>query len=149
MDRDADVDLKKYATFAWSPGTPASSELTQRSIEQAIEQQLAAKGVARAAEGATPDLLVVTHVSKEDRTELHVDDYGYAASRGRWVGAYPTRAYTTTYTVGTLIVDLVDAPTRALVWRGAASSTIGDDPAKLKKKIAKVVTKMFVEYPQR
>ena len=51
--------------------------------------------------------------------------------------------------VGTLLVDISDARTSALVWRSLASSDIrpNDKPETGEKKIAKATEKMFKNYP--
>ena len=51
------------------------------------------------------------------------------------------------YTVGTLVVDIWDASTKKLVWRGTASKTLSDDPSKSTKNINEAMTKIFKEYP--
>jgi Domain of unknown function (DUF4136) len=52
-----------------------------------------------------------------------------------------------TYTEGTLVVDLYDATTRKMVWRGVAQATVSDKPEKNALKIDKSLAKMFARYP--
>ncbi len=49
--------------------------------------------------------------------------------------------------VGTLIVDLVDSDSGDLVWRGVGSGTLSTKPEKNEKKINKVASKMFKNFP--
>jgi hypothetical protein len=51
--------------------------------------------------------------------------------------------------VGTLVVEISDARTSALVWRSLASSDIrpNDKPETREKKITKSTEKMFKNYP--
>jgi hypothetical protein len=53
--------------------------------------------------------------------------------------------------VGTLVVDIIDTRTNAIVWRSLASSDISatDTPEKRDKKIAKAMEKMFKNYPPK
>ena len=53
--------------------------------------------------------------------------------------------------VGTLVVDIADARTGAIVWRSLASSDISptDKPESRDKKIAKATEKMFKNYPPK
>ena len=53
--------------------------------------------------------------------------------------------------VGALVVDITDARTRALVWRGMASGDIkpSDKPEQRDKKLAKATEKMFKNYPPK
>jgi hypothetical protein len=52
---------------------------------------------------------------------------------------------------GTLVVDIFDARTSAIVWRSLASSDIRptDNPESRDKKIAKATEKMFKNYPPK
>ena len=49
--------------------------------------------------------------------------------------------------VGTVIVDIFDARSKSLVFRGIAKGELSDDPEKRAKKIAKAVDKMFKDFP--
>jgi hypothetical protein len=53
--------------------------------------------------------------------------------------------------VGTLVVDISDARTGAIVWRSLATSDIRptDKPESRDKKIAKATEKMFKNYPPK
>jgi hypothetical protein len=53
--------------------------------------------------------------------------------------------------IGTLVVDISDAQTGALVWRSLASSDIRptDKPETREKKIATATQKMFRNYPPK
>lgn len=148
VDWDAKAPFASYKTWAFKPGTPARSELNQTRLESILTNALAAEGLAPA--GADPDLWVVTHAASEIRQGVRVTDYGYGYGAGYYrygYGYHDIEVDSYEYKVGTLIVDIVDAKTGKLAWRGEASDTIGDDPKKLEKKVAKVVTKMFQQYP--
>ena len=51
------------------------------------------------------------------------------------------------YQVGTLVVDLVDADSGRLVWRGTATDTIVHSQEKKAKKIRKAAVKLFKKFP--
>jgi hypothetical protein len=48
---------------------------------------------------------------------------------------------------GTLVVDLLDAASRELVWRAVARDTLSDKTDKNAKKLAKATKKMFEDFP--
>ena len=50
-------------------------------------------------------------------------------------------------TVGTLVVDLFDAKTKQLMFRGSAQDEISDKPEKNAKKLAKASDKLFKDFP--
>jgi hypothetical protein len=51
------------------------------------------------------------------------------------------------YTVGTLVVDMFDAKSKNLVFRGTAEDEISDNAEKNKKRLEKAATKMFKNFP--
>jgi hypothetical protein len=54
---------------------------------------------------------------------------------------------TSEYTVGTLVVDIFDAKSKQLVFRGAAQDELSDKPEKNVKKLDKAANKMFKDFP--
>jgi Domain of unknown function (DUF4136) len=51
------------------------------------------------------------------------------------------------FTVGTLVVDVFDAKTKALMYRGIAQDELSDKPEKNAKKLAKASDKLFKDFP--
>jgi len=49
--------------------------------------------------------------------------------------------------VGTLVVDLFDAKTKQLVWRGNSSDTLSNNSNKNIQNLDKDVAKMFKQFP--
>jgi hypothetical protein len=54
-----------------------------------------------------------------------------------------------TYEVGTLVLDMYDAQTKRLVWRGVATKTVSKKPEKNEKALEKAVEKMFKNFPPK
>jgi hypothetical protein len=110
---------------------------------------LAEKGLARVEPGGSPDVLVAYHASFD--RNLRID--GFSTGWGPF-GLGPDRSGSATVQpilVGTLVVDIRDARTRALVWRGMASGDIkpSDKPEQRDKKMSNATAKMFRNYPPR
>ena len=73
---------------------------------------------------------------------------GWGWRRGGGFGGFGDATTTTdTYKVGTLVVDMFDAHTKKLVWRGSASDTLSDKSDKNIKNLDKGVQKMFDHFP--
>ena len=71
---------------------------------------------------------------------------------GDGVGAQANGDATTTtetYRVGTLVVDLFDRKTKALLWRGSASNTLSNNSTKNIKDLDKRVEKLFKGFPPK
>ena len=152
-DVDKDADFTSYKTYDWMPppepspddrdaAEPDDSTNTEL-IRTLIDAQLIAKGIER--EPDNPDLLVMHHGGSENRIDVSGFGYTYGGSYSGWqgsgIGIY-------SYHGGTLIVDLVDARTGQLVWRGSAQGTlVSGTQKKARKMLAEAVEKMFEAYP--
>jgi hypothetical protein len=99
--------------------------------------------------GANPDALVAYHASFDENLEITGSAHGlgpFDLGGDRWGSARVQPVL-----VGTLVVDISDARTKAIVWRSMASSDIRptDTPESRDKKVAKATTKMFRNYPPK
>src|SRR5689334_22388622 len=118
-DSDPSAPFASYKTYAWTAGTPSPNPLGEQRIHAAVNQQLAAKGMTEVT--ANPDVYVATHVSTAEQKELIANGFGPWG----FGGGFGT-ATVQTYVQGTLIVDLYDASTKKMVWRGVGTDTASD-----------------------
>ena len=138
-DFDRSYDFGKLKTFAFTapvrrPNDPlAVNPINERRVHGALETELVAHGYTLDT-GGKPDFLVAYHAATRNRVGLH--EWGYGP--GRWGNR---RIDVNEFTEGTLVVDLVDAPSKQLVWRGSATGTI--EPKEAEKKINKAVAKLM------
>jgi hypothetical protein len=146
-DYDRTASFSNYKTYAWTRGTELTDELNHARVVRAIDAALVAKGLARVEAGANPDVLVAYHASFEKNLEISGSAHGWGpfGLGGDRTGS----ARVEPIVVGTLVVDISDARTTAIVWRSLASSDIRptDKPESRDKKIAKATEKMFKNYP--
>ena len=145
-DYDPDVDFSGYRTFGWMPPPepPAAaravwdSPFLGKRIKQAIISAMVHKGLEWT--DREPDLLIAYRIDLRQKANVHVSGYPY------W-GAYPQGVER--YQEGTLIIDLVDARSRQLVWRGWGSGEF--DPANRPRAaqgyIASAVADILKHYP--
>jgi uncharacterized protein DUF4136 len=139
VDSDPAAPFATYKTYAWTDGTPAPNPLSEDRIHSAVDARLTGRGLAM--NTTAPDVIVATHVTTNERQELVVNGFG----PGPWWGG--GTAQVETYVEGTLIVDLYDARTKKMVWRGVATATASDKPSKNASKINKALDKMFEKFP--
>ena len=152
------TDFAKYKTYRWSrvPKADYPDQILDGQIMQAIDAQLALKGLTKAA-GEDADLVVVYQaaVSQEKQWNSYSTDMG-GWGYGRWGGwgGYGGGMSTTTTTsetihIGTIDVDIYDAAAKNQIWKGQASKTLGSgkDPAKVNKNLNKAMEKLFKKYP--
>lgn len=136
VDSNPSAPFASYRTYAWTQGTPVLESLVEQQIHTAVGAQLAAKGLKPV--DNSPDLYVATHAVTQEHPQLLVNGFGWG-----WGGT----ATVQDYTVGTLVVDLYDAKTRQMVWRGVATDSVSDKQQKNADRINKAIDKMFAKYP--
>ncbi len=153
------------------PGPYRDDGLLDKRIKRAVTNALAHQGYTEQPDG-TPDFYVVYRVGLEDVYYDSGYSYGFGYPYGYGFGygygyrsgfrrsffgyggyGYPYGGYgygshgaVTTYTEGTLVIDIIDAGTNELVWRGAAVSALGDATYDAKD-INKAVEKILEEFP--
>jgi hypothetical protein len=138
IDHDKSANFSSFKTYAWKEGTPAQNPLMNERIIAAIDMQMAAKGLQKVAADKMPDLIVVFHAAVQYETQLNTMGWYYGGMGTTYVDKIP---------VGTLLVEMGDANTKKMVWRGTGSNTLSDKPEKIEKKIYEVVEKMFKKFP--
>lgn len=150
VDFDKDANFSAIKTFAVKIGTGWNNPFSEKRVVGEIEQTLTEKGWTKAEEGKA-DAMVVLHGATEKQKTLNTfysGGYGGYGWRG-WGGAGMGTATTTTseYLIGTLVVDIFDAKSKQLLFRGAAQDEISDKPEKNVKKVEKAANKMFKDFP--
>lgn len=148
IDYDHAFDFKTLKTFAVKLGTSWGNPLSEKRVIDEVSKGIQRKGWVQAGEDSA-DALVMIHGATEDKKELSTFYSGYGGwGWGGWGGGMST-AHTTTheYTVGTLVVDIFDAKSKQLVFRGIAADELSGKPEKNQKKIKKAVEKLFKKFP--
>jgi hypothetical protein len=135
VDYDTKQDFTALRSYAWAPMTEEERQeksrdsLTHERIQSAIAAHLAARGYTQIDE-AKADFLVTHTVMIERRVQMRdtrvAIGYGrYGAGGGVGVGfSAPVDTTAYEYRVGTLIIDVIDARQKRLVWRGAGERTL-------------------------
>lgn len=152
-DFDKAADFSSYRTFTWKDTGELKDSLWTKRIEGVFSDTLAAKGLKKVDSGG--DLWVAAHPRLTKETQINTYNTGWGYGYG-WYGYGGMGMATTTVTeipVGTLMIDLVDAKKKELVWRGVASDTLNTDPGRTaedrEKKLRAVAAEMFANYPPK
>ncbi|MEJ2183601.1 MAG: DUF4136 domain-containing protein [Nitrospirota bacterium] len=165
---DPGVNYGQLKTYSFMPISEKGKEdtiLLMKGMRFAVNQDLEARGYRRVTEN--PDFLVALHAVTEQRVD--VQQYGYAYSPGFYEhpaflhrrpfwgrpepfaysgpGYYEYRSGVDVYKyrVATLVVDIVRADQKELVWRGTAHGELGEDATQ--KDIRKIVDKILRGFP--
>jgi len=145
VDYDRDADFSKYKKYAWAEGLPAQDPFNHKRIVEAIDAQLAAKGWTRVEASQNPDALVLYRGARTEQKQARV--WGSGAGPGWRLAGGTAQVDLNTIQIGQLVVDIRDAATQKLIWRGRASDTRSDKPEKNEKKINKAAEKLFKNFP--
>jgi uncharacterized protein DUF4136 len=153
VDFDKNANFSTIKTFSVKIGTSWGNPIGEKRVTDEITDTLKEKGWT-VAEPDKADALVVLHGATEKQKTLNtfysgMGGYGGYGWRG-WGGGMGTGTATTTeseYTVGTLVVDIFDAKTKGLMFRGTAQDELSDKPEKNVKKLNKASEKMFKDFP--
>jgi uncharacterized protein DUF4136 len=147
VDFDKDANFGALKTFSLKVGTSWGNPLSEKRVVAEIEQALTAKGWTKADE-TKADAIVVLHGATQVKKDLNTFySGGMGGYRYRGFGTGTAQTTVSEYTVGTLVVDIFDAKTKQLLFRGTASDEISDKPEKNQKKLAKASDKMFKDFP--
>ncbi len=145
IDQDPAQDFSSYRTFGWIEPKPMTaigdrivSPLTENRIMQAIQANLTTKGYRFVQDVSSADFAVSFTVGARDRTQTRTvpgrttvmfDPWGYRDS-WRWGRGYYDFYFqepvttTTSYTEGTLAIDLFDVARKSPVWHGAGEKRL-------------------------
>ena len=152
-DYDPKTDFSRYKTWGWKDDQSIKDPLWVKRIQDAIESTLSTRGLTRNEQN--PDVWVAVHARFSEQTQIRTYDTGWGYGYGwRYGGAYGGGMTTSTVEqvpVGTLIVDLVDANRKEMVWRGTGSDTLNPQrsPEEKEKALREAIAKMFENYPPR
>jgi hypothetical protein len=127
-------------------------------IETLISRQLDARGLRPVPLEQGPDLQIFYWVGVKEKQEVtttprygYGSGYGYGygydpAWSGRWGPVYDD-VVVTNYREGTLIIDLLDARTKNLVWRTYLVRALSEDPDRNLRGADKDLEQAFLKYP--
>lgn len=131
---DKKVDFAAFKTYSWTQGQPSANKAIDARVVAAVDRELSALGMSKAA--AAPGDVLVTYYSLS-RTDANVDAKPDAA------GQLPM------YPVGTLVVALLDPANRQRLVRLRIDKPIEIEPAKLDTAIDEAVSALFARYPTK
>jgi hypothetical protein len=148
-DYDRKADFAQYQTYSWENVHTQNSLWVDR-IKAAVNAELTAKGWKPVESGGDIAIMAMEMTRDHQTLNTYYGSFGGGWGWGRFGGLGNFGDSTTTistYKVGTLVVDLFDAKTKQLVWRGSASDTLSDKSDKNIKALDKGVRKMFDHFP--
>lgn len=157
-DPSAVGELSQYRTYSWLPepqgkDTRVYNDIVEARVKQAVDQYLQSRGYRLVDQN--PDFKLGWHGAIDRKLDVNTIDNYYGYGWGPWyspyyMGAYP-QTYVREYEEGTLIIDVVDAATNKLVWRGTAQAELSthSSPEHRQKRLDEAVSKIFEDFPPK
>jgi hypothetical protein len=143
-------DVNAYRTYTWAAGGQLATgdprldnnPFFLERLQAAVDQQLAVRGFERVASDRA-DLRLHYHARVEQQLDVRDTDRLYESCED---------CASSVYDAGTIMLDLVDAHTNTLVWRGWAEGSIQgaiDDQTLMEARIDEAVARILAKLPPR
>jgi uncharacterized protein DUF4136 len=145
-DYDRSANFGQYKTYSWEQ-VKTKNPLDVDRIKNSVNAALVAKGWTQVDSSGDVSVMAVEITRNQQTLNTYYDGFG-GGWRWRGFGGMGEATTTTeTYKVGTLVVDLFDAKTKQLIWRGNSSDTLSNNSDKNIRNMDKDVEKMFKNFP--
>jgi hypothetical protein len=146
-DYDKSADFGKYHTYSWI-GAKASNDIWVGRIKEDVNQALTGKGWTEAPSGGDAAISAFGSSKVVQSLNTFYDGLGggWGWRRG-WGGMGEATTTVENTPVGTLVVDVFDASSKKLIWRGQSSESLSSNEDKNDKKLEKDVAEMFKKFP--
>jgi uncharacterized membrane protein len=162
-DYEKNFDFSQLHSFAFKTDRAGNDPLITNSIvagriQNALTAQLEANGFTQAPQD--PDFIVAFYSRTKEKTQVQSAGFGpgfgfgrgfgwgYGVPfRGRWRWGYGPDIWTSTYTQGCVMADIIDPKTNELVWRGVVKDTVNGigQSEKQADQAAKDLVKQFLK----
>jgi hypothetical protein len=162
-DYEKNFDFSQLRTFAFKTDRASNDPLSTNTLEagriqNALAAQLEANGFSQAPQN--PDFIVAFYSRSKQKTQVESSGFGpgFGFGRGfgwgygvpfreRWRYGFGPDIWTTNYTQGCVMADVIDAKTNEVVWRGVVTDTISgiDQSEKQTDQAARDLVKKFMQ----
>jgi len=143
-DYDRNANFSRYRTYSWIE-VEAQNSLWDDRIRAAVDQQLAARGWKKVPAGGDASVAAYNQVVTRERLYTTYSDPGWGWG---WGGGFGT-AFTQVVPeeVNNFTVDIFDAATKKLIWRGSGTKLVSSRSKKNIHRLNDVVKDMFKRFP--
>ena len=156
------TDFSKYHTYIRVDevqGVPSVGghldQILDTQVKQAIDSQMAAKGLTKVADGGKPDLLFGYQLAIDQEKQINsfasgMGGMGGMGGWGPWGGGLDSfSASTSSNYIGTFVIGMYDPAVKKLVWIGGAQHAIepSKKPEKNQQRLNKGAQKLLKNFP--
>jgi hypothetical protein len=132
-----------FHTYAWAGNNAnqVQNSILAQVAQQDIDTAMQGKGFTKVQESQKPDLILLASGGMRQQTSYNA--WGMRGIGGGMGGITPQQNVE-----ATLIVDLHDAKSQTLIWRGIAQDTLSSNGDKNQKMVQSAISKMFKQWPK-
>ena len=137
------ASFAQYHTYAWGSNNDnqIQNSILAQVAQQDINSAMQGKGLSMVQESQNPDLILTANGGMRRQTSYSA--WGMRGIGGGMGGITPGQNVE-----ATMVVDLYDAKTQSLIWRGIAQNTLNNNGNKNQEMVEKAVQKMFKQWPK-
>ena len=135
--------FSQYHTYAWGSNNAnqIQNSILAQVAQQDIDTAMVGKGFQKVQESQKPDLVLTANGGMRQQTSYSA--WGMRGIGGGMGGITPQQNVE-----ATMIVDMFDARSQSLVWRGIAQDTLSNNGDKNQKMVQSAISKMFKQWPK-
>jgi hypothetical protein len=135
--------FSSYHTYAWASNNTnqIQNSILAQVAQQDIDTAMQGKGLQKVQESQKPDIILLASGGMRQQTSYNA--WGMRGIGGGMGGITPQQNVE-----ATLIVDLHDAKSQSLIWRGIAQDTLSNNGDKNQKMVQSAISKMFKQWPK-
>jgi Domain of unknown function (DUF4136) len=143
-DYDRNVSFANYHTFFIIKGSSSGTPLLDQRVMDDVRDALTTKGWEGVSEGEGR-VAVVVHAATATKHSCEAFYEGWGG--WRWGGIGMAATDRDTFKVGSVLVDMFDAATKQLIWRGAVSDALTRNAERKPSITREAITKLFHRFP--
>lgn len=159
VEQDNTASFSGYHSFAWvtPPATPVrdpilDSQILEGRVQRAVVAELTARGYVQTSLEQAPDFIVTYHTVGKQKLQSSGSSFSFG-----FVDAFPWGFGSVVVPVGnnvesreqgTLMLDILDAKNKRLVWRGWTSDWVSQDNYS-EKAVNQAVDEILAKFPPK
>jgi hypothetical protein len=133
-----------FHTYAWGSNNnnQIQNSILAQVAQQDIDNAMQTKGFTKVTEAQNPDLILLASGGMRQQTSYSA--WGMRGIGGGMGGITPQQSVE-----ATLIVDLYNAKSQSLIWRGIGQDTLSNNGNKNQQLVQNAINKMFKQWPKQ
>ena len=157
-DFDPQASFDALNTYSWAERTPTGdddprvyNDIVDSRMKLATDRALEAKGYSKAT--SNPDFYVAWHGAIDGKMSVSTINSHYGYGWGWYgyggMGMGTSQTYVNEWDEGTILIDIIDAGSNSLVWRGTATAELKQsrDAAQQQQRLDEVLANLLQRFP--